>query len=85
MENRTEDNNTLYFIVGGLVVVAFIFGFIYFNSRAGSDDVSNIAPAAGYTAPVDGNVDTDTDSRTEFNIFDNDGERELNGSITTDE
>lgn len=83
MEHRTEDNNTLYFIVGGLVVVAFIFGFIYFNSRAGSDDVSKIAPAAGYTAPVD--EKTDTDSRTEFNIFDNDGERELNGSITTDE
>lgn len=78
MEHRTEDSNTLYFIVGGLVVVAFIFGFIYFNSRAGSDDVTKIAPAAGYTAPVE------EDTRTEFNIFDEDGNRELNGSITTD-
>ena len=81
MEHRSEDNNTLYFIVGGLVVVAFIFGFIYFNSRADSDGLTNIAPAAGYTAPAD----TDTDTRTEFNIFDNDNDRELNGSITTEE
>jgi len=80
MEHKTEDNNTLYFIVGGLVVVAFIFGFIYFNSRAGSDDLSKIAPAAGYTAPAD----TNADSKTEFNIFDEEGNRELNGSITTD-
>jgi hypothetical protein len=32
--NNTDDTNTLYFIVGGLVVLAVIFGLIYMSNDA---------------------------------------------------
>lgn len=38
-----ESNNGLYFIVGALVVLVAVLGFVYF----GSSDAPNIEPAAG--------------------------------------
>jgi hypothetical protein len=40
-----ESNNGLYFIVGGLVVLA-LFGFLLLYNN---EEIPDIAPAAGYT------------------------------------
>jgi hypothetical protein len=45
---NTESNNGLYFIVGGLVVVAALFGFMFL---ANDGDLSDITPSAGYETP----------------------------------
>lgn len=72
MDNRT-DNSGLYFIVGGLVVAALLFGFIFMANNP--DGVNNISPAAGeYIAPSDTLAE---ESQTEINIRDND-----DGSVT---
>lgn len=55
MDNRSDNNATLYFIVGGLVVLALLFGFIYFNSGS-TTGVEQLSPAAGYG-------ETSTDNR----------------------
>lgn len=55
MDNRSDNNATLYFIVGGLVVLALLFGFIYFNSGA-TTGVEKVAPAAGYETTTDRNM-----------------------------
>lgn len=68
-----ESNNTLYFIVGGLVVLAVIFGFIYFYTGAPTGRlIAGTSPAAGTST-----LEKD-ETKTEININD-DGVR---GSIT---
>lgn len=32
MATHSDDNSSLYFIVGGLVVLAIIFGFLFYNN-----------------------------------------------------
>jgi hypothetical protein len=44
MATDSQDNNTLYFIVGGLVVLALIVSFIYFNN---GNNLAATEPAAG--------------------------------------
>lgn len=47
-----NSNNALYFIVGGLVVIAGIFLFLYANGHLGGGDGSaNVSPPAA-TAPA---------------------------------
>ncbi len=46
VQNSPDSNNTLYFIVGGLVVIAVIFGIFLYNSNYAIDN-SALAPAAG--------------------------------------
>ncbi len=48
-----NNNNALYFIVGGLVVIAGIFLFLYINGHiGGASDVNvNVTPPAA-TAPA---------------------------------
>lgn len=76
MDNRT-DNSGLYFIVGGLVVAALLFGFIFMANNP--DGVNDISPAAGeYVAPSDTMAE---ESRTEINIRDND-DGGVSGTIT---
>jgi len=59
-----NDNNGLYFIVGALVVIVALMGFLYLgNSDDG--DVLNIEPAAGIEETVD-----ETSSSFELNIDD---------------
>ena len=70
----SESNNTLYFIVGGLVVLALIFGFIYFyTGEPTGRTIAGTSPAAG-TATLERD-----ETKTEININDDDG---LSGSIT---
>lgn len=56
-------SNTLYFIIGGLVVLALIFGFIYMGN---SDRINSaIEPASGTTTSSTTNIftpDTNTDA-----------------------
>lgn len=60
MADNTErssgtSNNTLYFIVGGLVVIAGIFLFLYTNGYVGGTKDVNVnieAPAAAPAAPA---------------------------------
>jgi hypothetical protein len=58
MENR-ESNNTLYFIVGGLLVLVAVFGFMFYNGN-----LSAPSPAAGNSTAA---VETDT-TRTDFQV-----------------
>jgi hypothetical protein len=46
-----NSNNALYFIVGGLVVIAGIFLFLYANGHLGGDGNANVTPPAA-TAPA---------------------------------
>jgi hypothetical protein len=49
--NNSGSNNALYFIVGGLVVLALIFGLFFYNgSETGMNDT---APAAGLENTAD--------------------------------
>ena len=50
-ERRSGSSNALYFIVGGLVVIAGIFLFLYANGHiGGADDVNvNVTPPAATT------------------------------------
>lgn len=55
-----NSNNALYFIVGGLVVIAGIFLFLYTNGNIGGTNDVNInvdapAPAAPAPAPAPSN------------------------------
>jgi len=52
-ERSGTNNNALYFVVGGLVVIAGIFLFLYANGHiGGANDVSvNVTPPAA-TAPA---------------------------------
>lgn len=68
-----QDNSGLYFIVGILVAVVAVLGFVMFG---GSDAVQNIEPAAGIEKAVD-----ETSSSFEINI-DEDG---VSGSSTTEQ
>jgi hypothetical protein len=45
----TESNNGLYFIVGGLVIVAALFGFIFLADD--NAEITDITPSAGYDTP----------------------------------
>jgi len=50
MAMRTDRDNSgtgLYFIVGGLVVLAIIFGFLFFAGTGTDTDVTYLEPAAG--------------------------------------
>lgn len=58
-----QDNTGLYFIVGILVAVVAVFGFIMF---ANDGDVTTIEPAAGVERAVD-----QTTSSFELNVDDN--------------
>lgn len=75
MNNQhTEQNNTgLYFIVGILVAVVAVFGFIMF---ADDSAVTNIEPAAGYEESVD-----ETSNSFDLNV-DDEG---VSGTTTTRE
>jgi len=47
-------NNTLYFLVGGLVVLAGVFVFLYTNDYIGGHDTNvNIEAPATTTAPAE--------------------------------
>ena len=60
-----ESNNGLYFIVGGLLVVAVLgFLFVYNNEP----DFSELAPSAGDSAPVVNQTSESTS--TEFRVDD---------------
>lgn len=75
MENRT-DNNSLYFIVGGLVVALIFFGVIFMANNPGA--VQNVSPAAGeYMAPSDTLAD---ETRSEIIIRDNE-DGSVSGSV----
>lgn len=52
-----DDKNTLYFLVGGLVVVAVVLGVIYWNN---DNNPANIEPAAGGSV-IEYNNDTTPD------------------------
>lgn len=59
-----ESNNTLYFIVGGLVVLALIFGFIYFyTGNPGDRTIAGTSPAAGTASTMERD-----ETKTEINI-----------------
>lgn len=58
-----ESNNGLYFIVGALVVIVALMGFIFLGNNDG--DVMQIEPAAGMEEAVD-----ETSSTFELNIDD---------------
>jgi hypothetical protein len=63
-----DDNNGLYFLVGGLVVLAVIGFFVFSNG----DDVENISPAAGeatYTGSAEPGT-PDRSSSTELRVDD---------------
>lgn len=76
MDRRT-DNNSLYFIVGGLVVAALLFGFIIMANNPRT--VPDVSPAAGeYVAPSDTMAG---ESQTEINIRDNE-DGGITGTIT---
>jgi hypothetical protein len=69
-----ESNNTLYFIVGGLVVLALVFGFIYFyTGEPTGRTIAGTSPAAGMSSTLERD-----ETKTEININD-DG---IKGSIT---
>jgi len=72
----SESNNTLYFIVGGLVVLALIFGFIYFyTGEPTGRTIAGTSPAAGTTSTLERE-----ETKTEINIGgEDDG---ISGSIT---
>lgn len=59
----TDNHNSLYFIVGGLLVLALIIGAFVFNSNRAENNAYE--PAAGYetTAPA-GNAAPATNDRT---------------------
>lgn len=70
---NTERNNNLYFIVGGLVVLAVIFGFIFWNADR-NNELGELEPAAGTSTQMDqtevdlnddGGTITHTDSTTQ--------------------
>ena len=46
-------NNTLYFIVGGLVVLAGVFVFLYTNDYIGGHDTTVNVEAPATTAPAE--------------------------------
>lgn len=54
IERGSGNNNALYFIVGGLVVIAGIFLFLYTNGHiGGANDVNvNVTPPAATEAPA---------------------------------
>ena len=57
MANRNENgNNTLFFIVGGLIVLAVIFGLFLWTPRDETNP-ADIAPAAGDERYIDGTMD----------------------------
>lgn len=48
MAMKSETNASLYFIVGGLVVLAIIFGFLFFaENGAGVGGLGTLEPMAG--------------------------------------
>ena len=49
--NNSGSNNALYFIVGGLVVLAVIFGLFFYNSTESRLD--DTTPAAGLENTVE--------------------------------
>jgi hypothetical protein len=55
---RDRGNRTLYFIVGGLVVLAVIFVFIFVNNDT-ADDMQNTADPAATTEPATPPAGTD--------------------------
>lgn len=71
MSTQQTDNSGLYFIVGILVAVVAVFGFIMF---ADDGSMPDIEPAAGVERAVD-----ETTSSFEINV-DDDG---ISGSQTT--
>lgn len=59
-----ESNNGLYFIVGALVVIVALMGFLFLGN-SNDTDVLSIEPAAGVEKAVD-----ETTSSFELNIDD---------------
>ena len=65
--NYNDDSNTsLYLVLGGLLVVAIVFGFAYWG-RHSNNNLANIEPAAGTpysatttTPDTTGNTGTDS-------------------------
>ena len=57
-----ENNNGLYFIVGALVVIVAVIGFLYVEND--NTEITNIDPAAG----IEETADNIEDSTTEFNV-----------------
>ncbi|MDB5492115.1 MAG: hypothetical protein JWO78_1964 [Micavibrio sp.] len=77
---NNESNNTLYFIVGGLVVLAVIFGFAMWGpyDMTGSSQ-SSIQPAAGgYSASSSGTRTDQTKVESQ-----NDGSGSVTQTTTT--
>lgn len=73
MAIERENNNSLYFIVGALVVLVGILTFVFLsvNDTVPGADITSVAPAAGNDTAGD-------ETRVDLN-FDNDG---ASGSIT---
>lgn len=57
-----ESNNGLYFIVGALVVIVAVMGFMYMNND--TNDLEIINPAAG----IEETADNIEESTTEFKV-----------------
>ena len=63
MDNN-ESNNSLYFIVGGLVVAALVFGFMVWGPvKIAGVNLSTLEPAAGTSTQTD-------QTRVEYNYDD---------------
>jgi hypothetical protein len=72
--DRVENNSSLYFVVGGLVVLAVLLGFAFFMTD-NNPDVNTITPAAGsYNAPIERPMDSN-DLNNNNRVFDNDNVR----------
>ena len=63
--NYNDDSNTsLYLVLGGLLVVAIVFGFAYWG-RHSNNNLANIEPAAG--TPYSATTTTpDTTGNTDY-------------------
>lgn len=61
MANRNNDgNNSLFFIVGGLVVLAVIFG-LFLWTPGDDTNPADIAPAAGDESYIEGTMEPEVD------------------------
>ena len=60
---RNDGNNTLFFIVGGLLVLAVVFGLFLWTP--GEEGPADVEPAAGGDTYIEGTVDTVPPAATE--------------------
>lgn len=61
---RTESNNALYFIVGGLLVLALVIGAFVLNSNRAENAYEPAAGMAETSAPVMGDTPADASATT---------------------